>query len=149
MWLAIGGLLTFLLVPLHLKTIYSGLPAHPLFLHVPVILIPLAATAALALVARPRLVAQHGPWIGAVAVVALATTNLTMGAGSALRDALHLGAGSRGFGGAAGPAALVARHAHAARPPAGAPGALELADVRALGLERRPHHRRPAPRLGA
>jgi len=100
--LAILALLTFVLIPLQINTIYSGLPAHPLFLHVPVMLIPLAAIAALVLVAWPRLFARHGIWVGVVTVAALGATNLTIGAGKQLRSDLHLG----------GPG-LVAQHASA------------------------------------
>ncbi len=102
------GLLTFALIPIQINTIYSGLPAHPLFLHIPVILIPVAVIAALVLAARPAWFAHHGVWVALVAVVALASTNLTMGAGKALRNDLHL---NGGFGPTA---SLIARHAHAA-----------------------------------
>jgi len=101
--LAVLALLTFVLIPIQINTIYSGLPAHPLFLHVPVILIPVAAIGALVLVAWPRLFARHGLWIGLVAVVALGATNLTIGAGHALRNDLNL----------QGPG-IVAQHASAA-----------------------------------
>jgi hypothetical protein len=101
--LAVLALLTFALIPIQINTIYSGLPAHPLFLHVPVILIPVAAIGALVLVAWPRLFARHGLWIGLVAVVALGATNLTIGAGHALRNDLNL----------QGPG-IVAQHASAA-----------------------------------
>ena len=100
------AILSFALVPVHITTIYSGLPAHPLFLHVPVILIPVATIWALVLVARPRWFLASGVLLGAVTVVALAATFLTVGAGEALLNALHLNGGF-------GPAALVARHAHA------------------------------------
>jgi hypothetical protein len=101
--LAVLALLTFALIPIQINTIYSGLPAHPLLLHVPVILIPVAGIGALVLVARPRLFARHGLWIGLVAVIALGATNLTIGAGHALRDDLNLqGAG------------IIAQHASAA-----------------------------------
>jgi hypothetical protein len=122
--LAALGLLTFALIPLRINTVYEGLPAHPLFLHVPVILIPVATIGALMLIVRPQLFQRHGVWLAAVAVVALAATNLTIGAGKALRADLGrgggagaragsgAGAGAGGFGG--GDAALVAQHAHAA-----------------------------------
>ena len=58
--LGVLGLLTFALIPIRINTIYSGLPAHPLFLHVPVILIPVVGVAALALVARPAWWAAQG-----------------------------------------------------------------------------------------
>jgi hypothetical protein len=112
--LAILAVLTFALVPIRINTIYSGLPAHPLFLHVPVILIPVAGIAALVLAARPQLFARHGVWVGAVTVLALGATDLTIGAGKALRSDLHLGSGGIVFGGAGSQASLVARHAHAA-----------------------------------
>jgi hypothetical protein len=109
--LAILAVLTFVLIPIKINTIYSGLPAHPLFLHVPVILIPVAAIGALVLVARPRWLDPHGLWLGLIAIIALGSLNLTMGAGDQLRADLHFGGGG-GFGG--GDGALIARHAHAA-----------------------------------
>jgi hypothetical protein len=101
------AILSFALWPVHITTIYSGLPAHPLFLHVPVILIPVAAIWALVLVARPRWFLSSGVLLGIVTVIALAATFLTVGAGEALQSALHLNGGF-------GPSALIARHAHAA-----------------------------------
>ncbi|MBV9212797.1 MAG: hypothetical protein JOZ25_04025 [Actinobacteria bacterium] len=102
---------SLVLLPIHIETAYSGLPAHPLFLHVPVILVPLAAIWALVLAARPRWIPRHGVVLGTITVIALASIFLTMGAGSALRAALHLG---RRFGGRGGEASLIARHSHAA-----------------------------------
>jgi hypothetical protein len=101
------AILSFALWPVHITTIYSGLPAHPLFLHVPVILIPVATIWAIVLVARPAWFMRSGVLLGIVTVVALAATFLTIGAGEALRGALHLNGGF-------GPSALIARHAHAA-----------------------------------
>ena len=97
------ALLTFALIPIQINTIYSGLPAHPLLLHVPVILIPFAVLGALILVARPAFFARHGLWLGLLTVVALGSTNLTIGAGKALRTDLHL----QGF-------SLITQHMHAA-----------------------------------
>jgi hypothetical protein len=68
--LAILAVLTFVLIPIHVNTIYSGLPAHPLFLHVPVILIPVATIGALALVAHPAWFRRNGLWLGLVTVIA-------------------------------------------------------------------------------
>jgi hypothetical protein len=110
--LGILGVLTFALIPIKVNTIYGGLPAHPLFLHVPVILIPVAGLAALALAARPSWWLRHGVWVTFVAVIALGALNLTMGAGKALRS--DLGVPIAGFGGAGGPGELIARHEHAA-----------------------------------
>ncbi len=120
--LAALAVLSLALIPIQITTIYSGLPAHPLFLHVPVILIPVATIGALILAARPRLFSRYGVALGALTVVALAGTFLTVSAGKALQHALNLGGGGgSGFGGgglglvsANSPAALVARHAHAA-----------------------------------
>jgi hypothetical protein len=112
--LAVFAVLTFALIPVHINTIYSGLPAHPLFLHVPVILIPVVTIGALMLVAQPRWFARHGVWIGALTVLALGATNLTIGAGKALRTDLHLDGGGSVLGATGGPSALIARHAHAA-----------------------------------
>ena len=110
--LGILGVLTFALIPIKINTIYDGLPAHPLFLHVPVILIPVAGLAALALAARPSWFGRHGVWVTLVAVAALGALNLTMAAGKALRA--DLGIPIAGFGGVGGPQALIARHEHAA-----------------------------------
>src|SRR5579875_2668178 len=46
------GILAFLTLPIRLTTIYGGLPAHPLFVHVPVVFIPVTILAALAGTAR-------------------------------------------------------------------------------------------------
>lgn len=101
------AILSLALIPVHITTIYSGLPAHPLFLHVPVILIPVATIWALVLAVRPSWFVRSGVPLAIVTVVALAGTFLTIGAGEALRSALHLNGGF-------GPSALIARHAHAA-----------------------------------
>lgn len=106
--LGILAVLTFAVIPIGLTTIYGGLPAHPLFLHVPVVFIPLAAIGALVLVARPRwLAGTAGAWVGLAAVIALGSLNLTMSAGDKLRAAL-------GLQGDAGAAHLVSEHAAAA-----------------------------------
>ncbi len=111
--LTLAAFLCFVLIPVHLTTIYSGLPAHALFLHVPVMLIPIAAIGAIACVARPAWLHRYGIVLCALAVIAMGSLFLTMGAGSALRDALHLGGGP-GAAGANSAASLVERHSHAA-----------------------------------
>jgi hypothetical protein len=115
--LALTGV-SLALLPVHIKNAYSGLPAHPLLLHVPVILIPVATVWSLVLVFRPSWVTQQGVFVSTVAVAALAGTILAMGSGSALRAALHLGRGGegdRGIGGRTNTrASLVAQHSHAA-----------------------------------
>jgi hypothetical protein len=105
--LAVLAVLSLALIPVHITTIYSGLPAHPLFLHVPVMLIPIAALGALAFSIRPRWFTQYGVALVTITVIALASLFLTMGAGSALRNAL-------GLKGGFGPGELIARHEHAA-----------------------------------
>jgi uncharacterized membrane protein len=62
-----------------------GLPAHPLFLHVPVVFVPILALAALALAAG-RLDNQRIT-IAAFSVLTLIAVFLTAGAGEALRAA--------------------------------------------------------------
>jgi uncharacterized membrane protein len=92
--------LSLALIPVEIHRAF-GLPAHPLLLHVPVILVPLAGLAALALVTRPAWIERHGLPAGAVAVAATAATILTVGAGEAFRE-------DRG-GGGGGPAGETAR----------------------------------------
>jgi hypothetical protein len=110
--LGLLALASFALIPVRITTIYSGLPAHPLFLHVPVVLIPVAAIGALLIAVWPNWITRFGVPLAALTVVALAGTFLTVGAGIALRDALHLNGAGGGFG--FGPGTEIARHAHAA-----------------------------------
>jgi uncharacterized membrane protein len=78
--LIVGYLLCFALLPVEIDTAF-GLPAHPLLLHVPVILIPLLVIATIAVVVRPAWRERYGfAWAG-LAVVALASTVLAAGAG--------------------------------------------------------------------
>jgi hypothetical protein len=87
--LGIGGLLTFVFLLIKLNTVYEGLPAHPLLVHVPVILIPTVSVGGLILAAKPAWFERHSAWLCAVTVVALAALNLTMNAGDALRNDLE------------------------------------------------------------
>jgi hypothetical protein len=48
--------LGFLTFPIRITTIYSGLPAHPLFVHVPVILIPTTVVAAVVFMIKATLI---------------------------------------------------------------------------------------------
>ena len=82
--------LGFFSLPIRLTTIYSGLPAHPLFVHVPVILIPLSVIGALAIVARPKWIDTYGILLCLCAIVAMSSMFLAMQAGGALSAALHL-----------------------------------------------------------
>ncbi len=105
--LGVAGVATFLFVPIQVNTVYEGLPAHPLFVHVPVILIPTVVFGGLLLVIKPKWFAIHSRWLCALTAFTLAALNLTMNAGDALRHDLGL------FGGGQ-VANLVSRHADAA-----------------------------------
>ena len=107
--------LCLVLLPFRIGTIYSGLPAHPLFLHVPVIFIPLTGLAALVAAVRPRFLERYGVALAVVTIATLAGTILTADAGSALRRELRGGGGfgGAGFGPGGGEASLIARHASA------------------------------------
>jgi predicted membrane protein DUF2231 len=103
--LVLLGFLGFLTLPVRIKTIYDGLPAHPLFIHVPVVLIPISVLGAIACVARPAWLARYGIPLSVTAIVAMSSTFLAMQAGAALRGALNLQGTA---------ASLIQRHSHAA-----------------------------------
>jgi hypothetical protein len=103
--LTVLGFVGFITLPIRITTIYSGLPAHPLFIHVPVVLIPVSVLGALACVARPAWFNRYGILLCLTSIVAMSSIFLAMQAGAALEGALHL----------QGPtAALIHRHSHAA-----------------------------------
>jgi hypothetical protein len=110
-----GWLLCFVLLPFRVGTIYSGLPAHPLFLHVPVILIPIVAVATLVYVVLPRWAAPYGEALAATAVVTLAGTVLTVDAGFGMRARMVHQFQGIPLPPALRPNGLVSRHAHYAR----------------------------------
>jgi hypothetical protein len=95
--------LGFITIGIRIKTIYSGLPAHPLFIHVPVVLIPLSVVGALVCVVRPRFFERYGILLCLCAIVAMSSIFLSMQAGAALRNALNL-AGLQ--------AQLISEHSH-------------------------------------
>ncbi len=88
--LTLLGFVGFITLPIRLTTIYGGLPAHPLFVHVPVILIPSTAVAALVLIARTEWFSRFGIALAVVSIAAMSSIFLTMQAGGALQAALHL-----------------------------------------------------------
>jgi hypothetical protein len=88
--LTLLALLGFLALPIRITTIYSGLPAHPLFVHVPVILIPATVIAAILLVFRREWLSRYGIALALVSIVAMSSTFLAMQAGAALRGQLNL-----------------------------------------------------------
>jgi uncharacterized membrane protein len=103
--LTLLAFLGFLTLPIRITTIYSGLPAHPLFVHVPVVLIPTTVVAAVVFVFKREWFARYGIALAVVSIVAMSSIFLTMQAGAALRAALGL----------QGPAAqLISEHSHAA-----------------------------------
>jgi hypothetical protein len=80
----------FVTLGIKITTVYSDLPAHPLFVHVPVILIPTAVVAALVLMAHPEWLGRYGIALCLLSIVAMSSIFLTMQAGAALNGVLHL-----------------------------------------------------------
>jgi uncharacterized membrane protein len=88
--LTLLGFLGFITLAIRITTVYSGLPAHPLFVHVPVILIPTAVVTAIVFMARPDWFGRYGIALCLLSIVAMSSIFLTMQAGGALRGELHL-----------------------------------------------------------
>jgi predicted membrane protein DUF2231 len=88
--LTLFGFLGFVTVAIKITTVYDGLPAHPLIIHVPVVLIPLSILGALASVVRPAWLVRYGILLCSVSIVAMSSIFLAMQAGSGLRGLLHL-----------------------------------------------------------
>jgi hypothetical protein len=88
--LTLLAFLGFVTLAIRISTVYSGLPAHPLFVHVPVILIPVSVVAAIVFMVRPVWFGRYGIVLALVSIVAMSSIFLTMQAGSALRGELHL-----------------------------------------------------------
>jgi hypothetical protein len=103
--LTLLAFLGFLTLPIRITTIYSGLPAHPLFVHVPVVLIPTTVVIAVVFMFRQEWFARYGIALALVSIVAMSSIFLTMQAGAALRAALHLQGQA---------AVLISEHAQAA-----------------------------------
>lgn len=80
----------FITLAIRITNVYGGLPAHPLFVHVPVILIPTAVIGAVVFMARPEWLGRYGIALCLVTIVAMSSAFLTMQAGAALRSELHL-----------------------------------------------------------
>jgi hypothetical protein len=72
------------LLPIKISNAF-GLPAHPLLLHVPVVLVPMLSVVSVALAVRPAWRLRFGLSAGVLAIVAMAGTILTAGAGEALK----------------------------------------------------------------
>lgn len=67
-----------------------GLPAHPLLVHAVVVLIPLAATGAVALAVRSRWNRPYGPLVAAAAVAGALAATVAMIAGEELQKVLDV-----------------------------------------------------------
>lgn len=83
--LIVGFLLCLALAALEINKL-AGLPAHPLLLHVSVVLIPILSGATIALMVRPDWRRRYGVAVALLGLVALAFTILTAGAGEAFRE---------------------------------------------------------------
>jgi uncharacterized membrane protein len=88
--LTLLAFLGFLTLPIRITTIYSGLPAHPLFVHVPVVLIPTTIIAAIVFVIKPQWFSRYGIALALASIVAMSSVFLAMQAGAALRGVLNL-----------------------------------------------------------
>jgi uncharacterized membrane protein len=82
--------LGFLALPIRITTIYGGLPAHPLFVHLPVVLIPTTIVAAIVFAAKPQWLSRYGIALALASILAMSSTFLAMQAGAALRAQLNL-----------------------------------------------------------
>lgn len=63
-----------------------GLPAHPLFVHLPVVLVPLAALGAVLIAVRPAWRRRFGALVAIAAGVGLAGIQLAVGSGEELEE---------------------------------------------------------------
>jgi hypothetical protein len=93
--LGVLGVLCLTLIPVEIDSAF-GLPAHPLLLHVPVVLVPLLAIGLLVSAARPDFFLRNAIGIGALTIASLASTILTVGAGDSFREKLITGGEVRG-----------------------------------------------------
>lgn len=122
-----------------------GLPAHPLFVHAAVVLLPLAVLTTVVAAALPRMRTQLAPVAVGLAVVALGAVVLAQGSGEALEEKIeptelieeHAGQGERvlpwAIGTAVAAAAVAAAPAVQRRRPDTSPGTV-TAVVMALTL---------------
>lgn len=88
--LTLLGIIGFVTLPIRITTIWGGLPAHPLIIHVPVVLIPCSVLGALACVVHPAWLKRYGVLLCVVAIVAMSSIFLAMQAGAGLENTLHL-----------------------------------------------------------
>jgi hypothetical protein len=88
--LTLLAILGFLALPIRITNVYGGLPAHPLFVHVPVVLIPTTIVAAIVFAFKREWLLRYGIALALVSIVAMSSIFVTMQAGAALRGELHL-----------------------------------------------------------
>jgi hypothetical protein len=67
---------------------FAGLPAHPLFVHIPVVLLPLVAIGTVAMAFSARIRDRLGWVILGLSIVAGLSTQLAIGSGKALVDSV-------------------------------------------------------------
>ncbi len=82
--------LGFITLLIKITTVWKGLPAHPLFVHVPAVLIPVTVLGTFVCLFRPVTFRKYGILLCAISIVAMSSTFLAMEAGAALSHALHL-----------------------------------------------------------
>ncbi len=66
-----------------------GLPAHPLFVHLPVVLVPIAGLMAVAFAIRPKWLDRFGWWLVVVTGVGALGAILAAGSGEALEESVR------------------------------------------------------------
>ncbi|MDO8391565.1 MAG: hypothetical protein Q7V57_13880 [Actinomycetota bacterium] len=67
----------------------GGLPAHPLLVHIPVVLIPLAAIGVLVIALRPKLMSSYGWVMAGLSFVGFLGTLLAANSGEAYEEKLE------------------------------------------------------------
>ncbi len=68
---------------------FTGLPAHPFLNRIAMYIVPTSLLLALVTVARPSLRRRLAPWSFGLAVAALVSVQLTMGAGEVMDNVIH------------------------------------------------------------
>ena len=66
-----------------------GLPAHPLLVHIPVVIVPLAGIAALVMLLRPRWLDRYGWWLLGLSGVGMIGAILAAGSGEELESSVE------------------------------------------------------------
>lgn len=83
--LAVGFVIALGISSIELTTL-TGLPAHPLLLHMPVIFVPLLVIAAITFAFKSQWRRRYGIAYGIGALVTMAGTGIAVGAGEALKE---------------------------------------------------------------